>query len=84
MEEPESEQVKVEKVKHEAIIAFVEVLLANTDPENKARVIEWAANNANESKRLFPTPLVLDYEALASYEPPQPAQEPGEPRAHDI
>jgi hypothetical protein len=84
MEEPESEQVKVEKVKHEAIIAFVEVLLANTDPENKARVIEWAANNANESKRLFPTPLILDYEALASYEPPQPAQEPGEPRAHDI
>lgn len=84
MEEPESELVKVEKVKFEAMTAALEVLLPEMDPANKARVIENYANNMNESKRLFPNPLVLDYEALANYEPPQPATEPGEPRIHDI
>lgn len=84
MEEPESELVKVEKVKFEAMTAALEVLLPEMDPENKARVIENYANNMNESKRLFPNPLVLDYEALATYEPPAPPQEPSEPRPHNI
>jgi hypothetical protein len=77
--EPESKQVDVEKVKHEAIIAFVEVLMPEADPANKARIIEWAANNLNASKHLITNPLVLDYEALANYEPPTPTKEPNEP-----
>ena len=47
------------------------------DPDNKARLIEWAIDSSGENKTLFPQPLVLDYEALAEYEPPQPAEEPG-------
>jgi hypothetical protein len=84
LEEPESERVKVEKVKHEAIVAWIEVLKPDLDPANKARLVEWAVNNANESKLLLPTPLVLDYEELANYQPPQPDPEPGQPRIHEI
>jgi hypothetical protein len=84
MEEPESELVKVDKTKFEALTAALEVLLPEMDPENKAIVIQHFADNMNESKRLFPNPLVLDYDALKSYEPPQPPAEPGEPRPHNI
>jgi hypothetical protein len=84
MEEPESELVKVEKVKFEALTAALEVLLPQADPQNKARLVEFFANNLNESKRLFSNPLVLDYDELANYEPPQPAAEPSEPRPHNI
>ena len=84
MVEPESEKVKTDKVKHESIIAALEVLMPQLDQENKARIIEWAANNLNESKNLFSSPLTLDYVALSEYTPPVPAQEPEEPKPHNI
>lgn len=84
MEEPESEQVKVEKTKFEALTAMLETLLPQMDPKNKARLVECFANNMNESTRLFPNPLVLDYDDLANYEPPTPEAEPSEPRPHNI
>jgi len=80
MVEPESKLVEVEKVKHEAIIAALEILLPEADPSNKARMIKWAADNLNESKHLFTIPLILDYEDLRDYEPPTPAAEPNEPK----
>jgi hypothetical protein len=82
--EPESEKVKTDKIKHESIIAALEVLMPQMDPMNKAKLIQWAADNLNESKNLFSSPLTLDYEALESYVPPQPESEPGEPKIHDI
>lgn len=82
--EPESKLVEVEKVKFESLTAMLEVLLPQMDPNNKARVIECFANNMNDSKHLFKNPLVLDYEDLKNYEPPQPEAEPSEPRTHNI
>lgn len=70
--EPESKLVEVEKVKLDAIMSALEKLLPDMDPENKARLIQWAADNINESKHLFKNPMVLDFEALADYEPPAP------------
>lgn len=78
--EPESELIKVEDVRLKAIIAMIEVLLPTLDPDNKSRMVEWAATNFNEQKLLFKQPLLLDYEALAEYEPPDPAQEPNAPK----
>jgi hypothetical protein len=82
VEEPESEKIKVDDAKLKAIIALIEVLMPALDPENKSVVIEWAADNFNSLERLFKTPLDLDYEALANYEPPamEAPEEPGEPR----
>lgn len=84
MEEPDSELVKVDKIKFEAMTAALEVLKPDLDPNNKALLVKWFADNMNESKRLFPSPLVLDYEDLATYEPPAPDVEPTDPKPHNI
>jgi hypothetical protein len=47
------------------------------DPENKATVVQWAQDNFNENKILFPNPLELDIQALANYTPPSPIQNGG-------
>lgn len=69
LREPESELIKVEDVKLKAIIAFVQVLTPDLDPENRATLIQWACDNMNENKLLFQSPLNLNYEAIAEYEP---------------
>ncbi|HEY0181247.1 MAG TPA: anti-CBASS Acb1 family protein [Rhodopila sp.] len=83
LKEPESKEVEVEDIKAKTIIAMLETMLPEVDPENKVRVIEWAANNLNENKRMFPYPLVLDYDTLREYTPPTPEpalEAPHEPR----
>lgn len=77
--EPESKLVEVEDVKNKSIIAALEVLMPQLDPENKTKLIQWAADNLNENKHMFTVPLSLDYEALAEYVPPEPPKEPTEP-----
>lgn len=79
--EPESKQVEVEKIKFESVVALLEVLMPEADPGNRARIIQWAADSVNGSKKLFPNPLDLDYEELANYVPPSPDPEPNEPKA---
>ena len=74
--EPDSELVKVDEVKLRAVMAWVQLMLPIADPDNKARVIEWAVDNFNSLKFLFDSPLVMDYEELANYEP-EPAAQPG-------
>jgi hypothetical protein len=76
LKDPEAD-TKAEDVRQKAIISMMQVLMPMMDPDNKARLIEWAVDSSGENKTLFPQPLVLDYEALAQYEPPQQAEEPG-------
>ena len=76
--EPDSELVKVDEVKLRAVIAWVQVLLPELDQENKARIIEWATDNFNSLKFLFDQPLELDYEEIATREPPSMGGEGGE------
>ena len=71
--EPDSEKIKTDDVKLKSIISMLEVMLPNMDPDNKVKLLEWAADNFNENEMLFTIPLVLDWEALKNYEPPQPA-----------
>ena len=78
--EPESELIKVDDVKLKAAIALFEVLGPVLDPENKAELIKWMADCFNNLKRLFPSPLTLDYQALAEYTPPEQMAEPSEPK----
>ena len=78
--EPESERIKVVDVKLKALIAVVEVFIPALDPENKAALLAWAMDNLNNLEDIFQNPMDLDFETLAAYEPPQPAQEPSEPK----
>ncbi|HET8708091.1 MAG TPA: hypothetical protein VFM46_17430, partial [Pseudomonadales bacterium] len=58
--------------------SVVDKFIPHLDPDNKARLIEWASDNINENKIMFPNPLNLDIEALQAYAPPPPqGAEPG-------
>jgi len=76
--EPESERVKTDKVKLEAVVSVAETLIGQLDPENKATLIDWVAQSLNDNKMLFKTPLVIDTEALKEYVPPVPVISEGE------
>jgi len=78
LSEPESDQVKVEETKFKAIKDMLDTLAPQCDPTNKARLFQWAADNINSTKQLFTSPLELDWEALATYQPPQQGAPGGE------
>lgn len=65
--EPESEAIKTEQVKLEAIVSLVEALFGDFDPDNKALAIQWAIDNICENKMLFPHGLDLDYDLLSQH-----------------
>jgi hypothetical protein len=79
--EPDSEKIKVANVKLRSVISMLELLLPISDDDNKADIYEWAADNFNDLKVLFPSPLILDYKKLAKFKPPVEAGAgaPGEP-----
>ena len=78
--EPESEQIRTDDVVLKAAIAAYEVLAPRLDPDNTATLVGWLADNFNDRKKLFTSPLNLDLEALRAYVPPTPMAEPGEPK----
>ena len=80
--EPDSEKIKVDEIRYKAALGLLESLLPQCDPDNKARLIEWAADVFNEQKLLFPKPLMLDAEALAAFTPEVPGAEE-EPEHHE-
>lgn len=65
--EPESEEIKKEEVKLEAVVAILNTLLQVFDPTNKANLIQWAADCFGENKRLFPHELDIDWDTLADF-----------------
>lgn len=77
--EPDSEKAKTEEIRFKSAVAIVEVLAPLLDPENKARVISWMADEVSNRKELFSAPLVIDEDALAAYEPPAVGDEEREP-----
>ena len=84
LEEPDSEKAKKSDIKLKSVTAVLETLLPVLDPENKARLIEWAQEQISGDEFLFDGTLDLDTEALATYVPPSPVfgnEEEKEPRA---
>lgn len=65
--EPESEQIKKEDVKLQALVAVVQTLLPQLDPVNQAACIGWLADNIGDNKRLFQHELTLDLERLRDH-----------------
>ena len=65
--EPDSEKSKNEDVKQKAAVALAEILIPECDPENKATVIMWLADNVNNLENLFTSRLVLDEDLLRAF-----------------
>jgi hypothetical protein len=65
--EPDSEKVKTEDVQLKAVVALAEILLPEADPETKAKVVAWVADNVNARENLFAGHLDIDEETLKGY-----------------
>lgn len=74
--EPDSEKAKTDDIVTKAVLSLVEVMAPQLDPDNKARLLCWAADQYNGRKTFEAIPLELDEEAIASYEPLMPMEEP--------
>lgn len=72
LQEPESEKLEGEKIRFEAVVALVESLTPMLDPDNKAAVVAWAADEINSRRELFSSALEIDEDKLAAYVPPTP------------
>ena len=64
--EPESKRIEVSKVKMEATIALLEVLLPELKgaPDARVQLVQWAIANFNELKLLFGSALELEDDDL--------------------
>lgn len=65
--EKESEAIKSEDTKLNAIIQLLAALMPELDPENKAQLIQTALENVSENKRMFVHEFVLDFEGLKDF-----------------
>lgn len=65
--EPDSEKTKTADVQLKAVVAIVEVLMPALDPEAKANLIAWVADNVNEKPELFAGKLDIDVDALQAF-----------------
>jgi hypothetical protein len=74
LKDPESD-TKAEEVRQNAVVTMLQTLLPVIDPNNKARMIEWATDVVGENKNLFPQPLILDYDSLTEYQEQQTQQQ---------
>ena len=83
IEETPSEKVKTEDVKLKGMTEMLRTLLPVIDPENRAILIQWAADNISEMPEMFKSSLQLNYEEIANYEPPTPLTAPTEPPSKD-
>lgn len=84
LEESDEEKAAGEKVTLEALVSIVEVLMPIVPPDQKAKIVEFMMENVNSKKHLFSSPLELDIEAIAAYEPPVTMPEPKEPKPETL
>ena len=68
IKEPDSEAVKTEETKSRAIISLLQSMVPSLDPENKAKLICWAADNFNDQSRMIKEPLEIDFDSLVAYQ----------------
>lgn len=81
--EPDSEKVKVDDVRFKSAVALGEITLPYLDPENRARMLTWMADNANAREELFASKLDIDEDALRSYTPQAAPESPRMPLAFE-
>ena len=67
LEETDQEKAEGEKVTLEALVSVFEILAPELPPAEKAKLVDWLANNLNEKTHLFSSPLELDIAAIMDF-----------------
>ena len=77
LDEPDSEKAAANDVRLKGLTEIARTIMPSVDQANKAKIIQWMADNLNEMPDAFVSDLELDYEEIAAYEPPvvQPEEE---------
>lgn len=75
LEEPDSEKLKAEESRFKSAVAIYEVMSPNLDPDNKARLTEWLADEVNARKELFSSKLDIDVDTLIQFGEEQQEQQ---------
>ena len=77
LDEPDSEKANANDVRLKGLTEIARTIMPSVDQNNKAKIIQWMADNLNEMPDAFVSDLDLDYDEIASYEPPvvQPEEE---------
>lgn len=70
LDEPDSEKANANDVRLKGLTEIARTIMPSVDQENKAKIIQWMADNLNEMPDAFMSDLDLDYDAIATYEPP--------------
>lgn len=70
LQEPESDRILIAETKLKALIAVFQVYLPKLDNDNLVIWTKWLADNMNEMKDLFGSPLVPDYKKLKNFTAP--------------
>jgi len=73
-EEKASDAVKVDEIKLKGMTEILRTLLPIADPENRARMFQWAQDNLNEMGTMFAQDMELDIESMQTYVPPDEAE----------
>ncbi|MHB1310536.1 MAG: anti-CBASS protein Acb1 family protein [Gemmatimonadaceae bacterium] len=74
--EPESELILVEDVRFKSVVALLETVGPMLDPENRAQLVMWAAEEINARKKLFANELNIDEAELIKNGPQNQIEEP--------
>jgi len=79
LEEPKKDKQEGEAKVIDQVTKLFTAITARIDPENYAIAVQWMADIANSLESIKNTPLLIDFDALAAYEPP--AEPQGMPEA---
>ena len=84
--EPDSKLIERDAKILESAIGIYEVLVPKLDQPNVARAAAWLADVVNSRKQLVASPLDLDYDTLAEYQPPagESGKEPETRATYDV
>lgn len=70
LSEPDSEKLKGEEMRFKSVVALIESMSPMLPQSEKAKLLAWAADEINSRRELFSSPLIIDEDAIAAYEPP--------------
>ena len=80
LEEPKSEIIRRDSDKLKAMVDVITIFKDVLDPQNKALAMQWFQDNINGMTELFASPMELDFDALAEFDPmAQEGDGPDEP-----
>ena len=81
VQQSDKDELEGQQRRFDSVVKLLEVMGAMTaDPESRAQLISWAADNINAQDKMFAAPLLIDPE-LAATMPPAPEPQEDEPPA---